>query len=87
MIPEIDVMKCNGCGICVRACPVNIMGIFAKKAIMLRDLCEECGICAFSCPEVAIYNELEDSKSMNTFVAAFPTALRLEAILRAKGEK
>ena len=87
MIPEIDVMKCNGCMICVRACPVGIIGMFAKKAVMLRDLCEECGICAFSCPEVAIYYELEDTKSLNTYTAAFPTAKRLYAILGQKGEK
>ena len=54
---------------------------------MLRDLCEECGICAFSCPEVAIYYELEDTKSLNTYTAAFPTAKRLDAILGQKGEK
>ena len=87
MIPEIDAMKCNGCAICVRSCPVGIIGMFAKKAVMLRDLCEECGICAFSCPEVAIYYELEDTKSLNTYTAAFPTAKRLDAILGQKGQK
>jgi len=77
MIPEVDVMKCTGCGICLRACPVGIIGLVNKKASILRDLCEECGICAFSCPEVAILFELEDTSASTTYIAAFPVARRL----------
>jgi len=43
----------------------------------MRDLCEECGICAFSCPEVAIMFELEDTTATTPYIAAFPTAKRL----------
>lgn len=78
MIPEIDVMKCNGCAVCVRACPVSIIGMFNNKAVMLRDLCEECNICAFTCPEVAIYGELEDTSYKTTYIAAFPVGRRLK---------
>jgi electron transfer flavoprotein alpha subunit len=79
MIPEVDVMKCTGCGICIRTCPVGIIGLINKKASILRDLCEECGICAFTCPDVAILFELEDStQSVTPYIAAFPTAKRLE---------
>ena len=78
MIPEVDIMKCNGCGICTRACPVSIIGLIGKKASIMRDLCEECGICAFSCPEVAILFELEDTaQTKSSYIAAFPTAKRL----------
>jgi MinD superfamily P-loop ATPase len=77
MIPEVDVMKCTGCGICLRACPVSIIGLVNGKASILRDLCEECGICAFSCPEVAILSELEDTSASTTYIAAFPVARRL----------
>lgn len=78
MIPEVDVMKCNGCGICVRACPADLIGLYNKKAVILRDLCEECNICAFTCPEVAIYTELEDTSAQTSYIAAFPTAKRLD---------
>ena len=60
MYPWVDVYKCNGCGVCVRQCPVNIIGLVNKKAAILLDLCEECGICAFVCPEVAIKSEIPD---------------------------
>jgi MinD superfamily P-loop ATPase len=58
MVPHVDVMKCTGCGICVRECPEGIIGLVKEKAAILGDLCVECGICAFLCPFVAIVNEL-----------------------------
>ncbi len=58
MIPEINVFKCTGCGVCVKSCPAGIIGLINGKASILRTLCEECGICAFICPEVAIVNEV-----------------------------
>ncbi len=58
MVPHVDVMKCTGCGICVRECPEGIIGLVKEKAAILGDLCVECGICAFVCPFVAIVNEL-----------------------------
>ena len=54
MIPRIDVFKCDGCGACVKRCPVQIMGLIRGKAALLQDLCEECGICAEACPIEAI---------------------------------
>ena len=50
MIPEVNVFKCTGCGVCVKSCPVGIIGLVKGKASILRTLCEECGICAFVCP-------------------------------------
>jgi MinD superfamily P-loop ATPase len=60
MVPEVNVFKCNGCGVCVKGCPVGIIGLVNGRAAILRTLCEECGICAFVCPQVAIANELPD---------------------------
>lgn len=77
MIPEVDIMKCNGCSICLKACPVSIIGLLNGKASIMRDLCEECGICAFSCPEVAILFELDDTTATTSYIAAFPSAKRL----------
>lgn len=58
MIPRIDVFKCNGCGVCVKRCPPQIMGLIKNKAAILVDLCEECGICAEFCPIDAIHFRL-----------------------------
>ena len=58
MVPHVVVSKCTGCGICVRECPEQIIGLVKNKAAILNDLCVECGICAFVCPEVAIVDEV-----------------------------
>jgi electron transfer flavoprotein alpha subunit len=58
MVPKIDVFKCDGCGVCVKRCPPQIMGLIRKKAAILVDLCEECGICAEVCPIGAIHFRL-----------------------------
>ena len=54
MVSHVVVSKCTGCGICVRECPEQIIGLVKNKAAILTDLCVECGICAFVCPEVAM---------------------------------
>ncbi len=54
MVPVVDVFKCDGCKICVKFCPPQIMGLVQNKAVLLVDLCEECGICNDVCPIGAI---------------------------------
>lgn len=50
LYPWIDAFRCDGCGICVKACPPGIMGLVAKKAAIVYDLCEQCGECFEACP-------------------------------------
>jgi MinD superfamily P-loop ATPase len=58
MVPVIDVFKCDGCGICVKQCPPQVIGLVQKKAAILADLCEECGICNDVCPIKAVQFKL-----------------------------
>ena len=58
MIPKVDVFKCDGCGVCVKRCPPQIMGLVKERAVILTDLCEECGICHEVCPIHAIHFRL-----------------------------
>jgi MinD superfamily P-loop ATPase len=60
MVPKIDVFRCDGCGLCVKACPPQIMGLIQGKAVILADLCEECGICHEACPIHAVHFRLEN---------------------------
>ncbi len=62
-IPEINQSKCNGCGKCTNACPVEAMTLVSandphrpvrKKARLDENLCLGCGVCVRSCPENAI---------------------------------
>ena len=51
----IDSEKCDGCGTCVDACPVNVLEVKnGKCAIVNLDECIECRACEASCPKGAI---------------------------------
>jgi len=58
MIPRVDLFRCDGCAVCVKRCPPQIIGLVRNKAAILVDLCEECGICAEVCPMGAIHFRL-----------------------------
>lgn len=54
-IITIDEDKCNGCGICVKACHEGAIGMVEGKAKLLReDYCDGLGDCLPSCPTGAI---------------------------------
>jgi NAD-dependent dihydropyrimidine dehydrogenase PreA subunit len=57
-IRKIDVKACNGCGICVENCPLDVLRIDKKtrKAYIkyIRD-CQSCFLCESECPKGAIY--------------------------------
>jgi NAD-dependent dihydropyrimidine dehydrogenase PreA subunit len=55
-IEVIDTSLCNGCGICVRNCPMDVirMDKEARKAqIRYKEDCMLCGQC-LECPQKAI---------------------------------
>ena len=62
MGPIIDIFKCDGCGVCVKMCPPQVIGLIKDKAAILVDLCEECGICNDVCPINAIRFELPEKE-------------------------
>ena len=56
-IVEIDLEKCNGCGLCVGACPAKALDIVNKKPLMKKapeNACAFCGDCAAICSVKAI---------------------------------
>jgi len=51
--PIIEVNKCNGCGKCIEACPVNIFELKNNKAVLVKDnllKCHLCEACVAICP-------------------------------------
>ncbi|TET69258.1 MAG: 4Fe-4S dicluster domain-containing protein [Candidatus Aminicenantes bacterium] len=48
--PEVDVEKCNGCGICEKACKRKAIQIIDKIAVIDKTKCSYCGECIRSCP-------------------------------------
>ena len=52
---ELDVERCNGCGMCVVVCPHAVFAIADRRAsIADRGACMECGACALNCAPGAI---------------------------------
>ena len=54
-IIQIDEEKCNGCGLCAKACHESAIGMIDGKARLLRDdYCDGLGDCLPACPTGAI---------------------------------
>ncbi|RLD61871.1 MAG: 4Fe-4S ferredoxin, partial [Bacteroidetes bacterium] len=62
-IAEVDEEKCNGCGKCAKACPVNVIEMHAedsfeikrkKTPLVDKDICLGCGVCSLNCSMEAI---------------------------------
>jgi ferredoxin len=59
-VVALDAAACDGCGKCVKACPVDALRLVSggdpahpghKKATAETDLCLGCGVCVSACPK------------------------------------
>ena len=76
-IITIDREKCNGCGLCAKACHEGAIGMVEGKAQLLReDYCDGLGDCLPACPMNAICFEEREAPAYNH-----------SAVLIAKQEK
>ena len=65
-IITINEEKCNGCGLCARACHEGAIGIVNDKAKLLReDYCDGLGDCLPACPMNAISFEEREAPAYN----------------------
>ena len=54
MAVQVDIEKCNGCGTCLEACPVEALILNDEKAKCADDACIDCGACVDECPTSAL---------------------------------
>ena len=65
-IISIDESKCNGCGLCAKACHEGAIGMVNGKAKLLReDYCDGLGDCLPACPTGAITFEEREAPAYN----------------------
>lgn len=65
-IITIDEEKCNGCGLCAKACHEGAIGMVDGKAKLLReDYCDGLGDCLPACPTGAITFEEREAPAYN----------------------
>ena len=63
-MPHVITKKCNGCGECQGACPLECICGGLKEGEWTKyyidpDTCDDCGACAEECPLKAIFTEEE----------------------------
>ena len=89
-IIEINEEKCNGCGLCAKACHENAIGMVNGKAKLLRDdYCDGLGDCLPTCPtgaitfverEAAAYNEAAVEANKRKKNRQWPIQIRLTPV-------
>jgi len=50
----VQTERCNGCGVCVDACPNGAILLQNGVALISQDLCQECEACLDVCPQGAL---------------------------------
>ena len=54
-VPQIDPIRCDGCGLCVKVCPSHALKLIEGLAdVAFPTRCNYSGLCEQVCPENAI---------------------------------
>jgi len=67
--PLLDDSKCDGCGACIKICPVDAITIEDGKAKRDSEKCIYCSTCLFECPSKAIFWETYSKELFQKYLA------------------
>ncbi len=54
IVADIDLEKCNECGLCAKVCEFSAIELDEKRPEVITAICKGCGTCAAECPKDAI---------------------------------
>ncbi|HUV04749.1 MAG TPA: ATP-binding protein [Armatimonadota bacterium] len=57
LIPRVDKLKCDRCGICAQVCQFSAIAVIRDAILTFPELCCGCGACIYACPRLAIDEE------------------------------
>jgi NAD-dependent dihydropyrimidine dehydrogenase PreA subunit len=76
---EISAHDCKGCGLCVSACAVKVIGYADylnaqgyKPVVYFGKGCTGCGICFYVCPEPGAITVYKQEKTQNLTAGGRP---------------
>ena len=59
-VPQIDLTRCDGCGLCVKICPPHALQLTEELVVVaFPERCDYCGLCEQVCPQKAIERTFE----------------------------
>ena len=85
----VDTEKCDGCGLCVEACPQGALKLLDGVVEVDHALCRETRACLEACPQEALLELLEPSERRDhpvPVVEAPPAKRREAAVAKRTGD-
>ncbi|HEY3289921.1 MAG TPA: 4Fe-4S dicluster domain-containing protein [Anaerolineae bacterium] len=83
-MPVVDENRCNGCGKCVNACPVEAMALLSannprypklRKAMVNMQVCLGCGVCVRACTRDAMHLDAREQRVITPIDSVHRTVL------------
>ncbi len=68
---NLNEEKCGLCGLCIKSCPFNAIGIDSNKVKIDRFKCKGCGSCVSSCPTGALEMNIDTTEKILRTIDVF----------------